>query len=153
MQILNLDLAQKTNIDTLYAKQGDVGRKFQIALTDNGRSYSPDSDCQVSIWYAGASGEGNYSQINGTAAATISANTITVELIAQMLLLPGSGKLCVILNTAEGEQLGLWNILYMVDATPGADSAEAQQYYTAFSEVLRLLPTIGQEYDGTVEVS
>lgn len=153
MQTIQLDLSQKDVPTPIYAKQGDVGRKFLLTLTDNGRSYTIPTDALVSVWYDGDSGAGNYSQINGEPAAVISGGSITVEMIAQMLLVSGRGTLCVILNTAEGEQIGLWNIVYFAEGTPGADSAEATQYFTAFSEVLRLFPTIGQAYDGSVEVT
>lgn len=134
MQTIHLDIAQKNTIPVVYSKQGDVGRKFQAVLTDNGLPYTIPQEAGFSVWYNGSAGEGNYSMVGQRDAFSISGNTVTVELITQMLV-PGGGILCLVLNAADGTQLGLWDIQYTVEAIPGMDSPEAQQYYTAFSEV------------------
>lgn len=134
MQTIHLDISQKNTIPVVYSKQGDVGRKFQAVITDNGIPYTIPQESGLSVWYNGSAGEGNYSMVGQRDAFSISGNTVTVELLTQMLV-PGGGILCLVLNSADGAQLGLWDIQYTVEAIPGIDSPEAQQYYTAFSEV------------------
>ena len=129
MQTINLYLHKKSIIPVLHAKQGEVGRKFQVEFADG----IPDG-VAFSAWYYGTSGEGNYTAIGDRSAFSVSGNTVTVELITQMLTNPGTGKLCLIM-TADGLQLASWNIPYEVEHVPGMDSDPAALYYTAFSEV------------------
>lgn len=141
MQIISLDLSVKGIIPLLQAKQGDVGRKFQAVITDGGTAYNIPSGTTLSMWYSGTSGEGNYNQIGldddflrSRNAFTISGNTVTVELVAQMLSCPGGGTMCMVMNSAEGEQIATWNIPYIVEKIPGANSEGATQYYTAYAQ-------------------
>lgn len=134
MQIFNLDLTEKRIIPLLFAKQGDIGRKFKVIITDGGAEYQIPADAAVSVWYSGASGNGNYTEIGEDRAVSVVKNEITVELITQMLTNGGPGALCLVINTADGEQLGMWSIPYMVESVPGMGSAAAEQYYTAFSK-------------------
>ena len=142
MQIINLDLSVKGIIPLLQAKQGDVGRKFQAVITDGGTAYDIPSGTTLSVWYSGTSGEGNYSHIGldddflqSRSAFTISGNTVTVELVAQMLTCAGGGTLSLVMNGADGTQIATWNIPYSVEKIPGANSEGATQYYTAYAEV------------------
>ena len=112
MQVINLDLSVKLDIPFLQAKQGDVGRKFQAVITDGGTAYNIPSGTTLSVWYSGTSGEGNYSEIGldddflrSRSAFTISGNAVTVEMVAQMLSCPGRGTMCLVMNSAEGEQI------------------------------------------------
>lgn len=139
MQTINLDLSKKSIIPLLHAKQGDVGKKFMVTITDDGNPYDLDG-AVFSVWYAGTSGEGNYTHIGEKSAFLISGNAVTVELIAQMLTNIGDGTLCLVMNTAEGGQIGMWNIPYCVEMVPGADSAEAEAYYTAFQQTVADIP-------------
>ena len=129
------------DVPFLQAKQGDVGRKFQAVITDGGTAYNIPSGTTLSMWYSGTSGEGNYSHIGldddflrSRNAFTISGNTVTVELVAQMLSCPGGGTMCMVMNSAEGEQIATWNIPYIVEKIPGANSEGATQYYTAYAQ-------------------
>lgn len=134
MQTINLYLHKKSIIPVLHAKQGDVGRKFQVEFADG----IPDG-VAFSAWYYGTSGEGNYTAIGDRSAFSVSGNTVTVELITQMLTKPGTGKLCLIMS-ADDLQLASWNIPYEVEHVPGMDSDTAYQYFTAFSEMIKSLP-------------
>lgn len=140
MQTINLDLSVRSIIPLLHVKQGDVGRKFKAILTDGGADYPVPAGAAVSVWYSGASGEGNYTDIGADSAVSVSENEITVELITQMLANYGEGKLCLAINTADGDQIGTWNIPYMVEPLPGMGSAAAQAYFTAFSQAVQNLP-------------
>ena len=141
MQVINLDLSVKGIIPLLQAKQGDVGRMFQAVITDGGTAYEIPTGTTLSVWYSGTSGEGNYSEIGldddflrSRSAFTISGNTVTVELVAQMLSCPGGGTMCLVMNSAEGDQIATWNISYIVEKIPGANSEGAKQYYTAYAQ-------------------
>ena len=132
MQTFNLDLSVKRVIPLLYAKQRDVGAKICIKLTDNEENYVVPDDVTWSVWYSGAGVEGNYDKIDGRDAVVVNGSTATVELIYQMLDNPGPGEMCIVMNSADGTQLGLWNIPYFVEAIPGANSKAAIAYYQAF---------------------
>ena len=135
MQTIKLDISQKNISPLLYTKQGDVGRKFRVILTDADKEYTIPEGVLFSVWYSGTSGQGNYSAIGENSAFAIDGNTVTVEIITQMVTNIGGGSLCLIMNAADGSQLGLWNIPYIVEEVPGMGSAEAEQYYTALTEV------------------
>ena len=137
MQTINLNLYEKTIIPVLCAKQGDVGRKFKAVITDGGEGYQIPAGAVFSVWYSGSSGEGNYTAIGNRSAFNIDGNAVTVELITQMLANAGAGLMCLVMNSADGSQLATWNIPYVAECLPGAGSAAAQQYYTAFSENVR----------------
>ena len=134
MQKFNLDISIKRVIPLLYVKQRDVGTKILVEITNNGDAYAIPAGASFSVWYSGASGEGNYTKIGENSAFSIDGNTVTVELIMQMLNNPGGGKMCLVMNGTDGSQLGLWDIPYFVEAIPGADSEAALTYYTAFQE-------------------
>ena len=134
MQTIYLDISNKGVIPTINAKQGEVGRKFLVVITDSGVPYYPSGNVYFSVWYEGKSGEGNYSSIGEKNAFYVSGNKVTVELIAQMLFNHGDGVLSLSMNGTDGTEISTWNIPYSVEKKPGADSKEAEDYYTAFSE-------------------
>lgn len=134
MQIFKLDISNKGVLPLLCAKQGDVGRKFRAVITDNGEAYDIPADALLSVWYSGTSGEGNYSMIGENSAFSIDGNTVTVELITQMLTNHGSGNVCLVMNRQDGTQIGTWNIPYIVEQLPGMGSPAAEQYFTALTE-------------------
>jgi hypothetical protein len=140
MQTIYLDISNKGVVPTIYAKQGDVGRKFEVVLTDSGLPYIPVGGSVFSVWYDGDSGQGNYTDIGDKSAFTVNGNKVTVELITQMLAVAGEGLLCLVLNGADGSQIASWNIKYVVESIPGATSEQANAYYTAFSSAVENLP-------------
>lgn len=134
MQIITLDISRYDVPETICAKQGDVGRKFQAKLTDSNKEYSIPEGARLSVWYSGTSGSGNYSAIGENSAFAVAGNTVTVEMITQMLQNKGGGTLCLMLHGTDGTQLGMWNIPYVVEPVPGLNSRGATDYYTALSE-------------------
>lgn len=140
MQTIYLDISNRGVVPAVYAKQGDVGRKFIVVLSDAGVNYTPPTGSVFSVWYNGDSGEGNYTEIGDKSAFVVSKNTVQVEMISQMLTCPGIGDLCLVLNSQNGNQIASWNIPYIVESVPGFDSEEAKSYYTAFSKAVSDLP-------------
>ena len=140
MQTIYLDISNRGVIPAIYAKQGDVGRKVEVILTNSGLPYEPEAGSAFSAWFSGASGVGNYTDIGGQSAFAVSGNKVTVELITQMLQNAGEGILCLVLSRANGDQIGLWNIPYICEGIPGAGSEPAKDYYTAFSQAVAGLP-------------
>ena len=138
MQNFILNISQRAASPVIDLKQGDVGRKFKIILTDDGAAYTVPEGTLFSVWFSGPNGEGNYSTIDDRPAVTVEENVATVEVIAGMVQTPGVGLLCLVLNSPDGNQLGTWNIPYSVEMTPGVESPEVTQYYTALSEVAGL---------------
>ena len=136
MQTIYLDISNRGVIPVIYAKQGDVGRKVEVVLTNSGLPYEPEAGSAFSAWFSGASGVGNYTDIGEKSAFSVSGNKVTVELITQMLQNAGEGILCLVLSRANGDQIGLWNIRYICEGVPGAGSDPAKDYYTAFSQAV-----------------
>lgn len=130
MQTIYLDISNKGNVSTINAKQGDVGRKFRAIITENGivPTTVDVETSEFSVWYSGASGNGNYKTIGDRSAFYQENNTVVVELIRQMLKVPGKGELSLSMEYG-GDQIGLWNIPYDVEAKPGADSETATDYF------------------------
>lgn len=148
MQTIHIDISNKSVLPTIYAKQGEIGRKFEIILRDSGTPYNVPEDALLSAWYDGESGDGNYTEIGERSAFTVENNRIVVELITQMLTNPGEGVLCLVMNDSE-KQIGVWNIPYLCEETPGFDSEGAKSYYTAFSEAVDKI----KDPDKTLSVS
>jgi hypothetical protein len=140
MQTIYLDISNKGVVPTIYAKQNDVGRKFAVILTDSGLPYIPANGSAFSVWYKGASGEGNYTDIGDKSAFSLSGNKVEVEMIVQMISTHGDGILCLTLNSPDGNQISSWNIPYICEFVPGAESEKAEEYYTAFSKAVEKLP-------------
>lgn len=139
MQTIYLDISNKGVMPTIYAKQGDVGRKFNAFLTDSGVPCTLNGYA-FSVWYEGDSGEGNYNYIGDKSAFSINENTVSVEMITQMLSTPGDGEMCLVLSKPDGGQVASWNIPYICEEVPGYGSEEAQEYFTAFSKAVEDLP-------------
>lgn len=135
MQTIYLDLAEKNVQQPIYAKQGDVGRKFEAVLLDNGIAYTIERGTYFSVWYNGTSGEGNYTSVGDGDAVTFHDNVLQVELISQMLTCHGGGTLCLVMHSCDGSQIGLWNLLYFCEPVPGLESEEATKHYTAISQI------------------
>lgn len=133
MQTFNLDLSNKEMQPRLNAKQGEVGRTFLAVITDGSTEYEIPAGAKFSIWYSGAGGEGNYTDIGDRSAFNFEGNKVTVELITQMLNLPGKGELCLTMEI-DGYTTSTWNIPYLVEAVPGMGSKEATQYYNILKE-------------------
>lgn len=137
MQTIRLDICHHDPdqiIPVIWAKQGDVGRKFKVILSAAGEDYIIPSNVSFCVWYSGPSGSGNYSSIGSESAFRIDGNILEVELISQMLCNPGGGQLCLTVNDTSDDLIGTWDLLFKVQPTPGANSEAAQTYYTAFSE-------------------
>lgn len=134
MQTIYLDISNKGSYPCIQAKQGEVGRKFLAVITDNGVPYNIENDFLLSVWYEGDTDAGNYSSIEDRSAFTVDGNKISVELVAQMLLSPGNGELCLSVSRADGGEISTWNIPYCVEHKPGAGSSVPTEYYTALTE-------------------
>ena len=90
MQTIYLDISNKGVYPCIYAKQGDVDRKFLVVVTDSGIPFNCE-EMSISVWYDGDSGEGNYTHIGEEDAISVTKNKITVSLIQQMLVNGGNG--------------------------------------------------------------
>lgn len=134
MQTIYLDISNKGVIPCVMAKQSEVGRKFLAVITDNGVPYTIPENSLLSVWYEGDTDAGNYSSIEEKSAFSIDGNKVTVELVAQMLLKPGKGELCLSIAHGEGGETNTWNIPYCVEYKPGAGSSVPTEYYTALTE-------------------
>ena len=134
MQTIYLDISNKGVIPCIMAKQSEVGRKFLAVITDNGVPYNIAHDSLLSVWYEGNTDAGNYSSIEEKSAFSIDGNKVTVELVAQMLLKPGKGELCLSITHGDGGETNTWNIPYEVEYKPGAGSAVPTEYYTALTD-------------------
>lgn len=151
MQTIKLDIAQKNNVPLLYVKQRDVGHTFAIELYENGALYPVNEGNTFSVWYSGASGDGNYTEIDGKTAVSVDGNHIEVQMIMQMLNEPGGHEMCVVMYGQDNEQKGFWNIPYFVEAIPGADSEAATAYYNAFLDAQKRAEEAAERAEAAAE--
>jgi hypothetical protein len=152
MQIIYLDISNKGVIPCIQAKQSEVGRKFLAVITDNGQPYILSNDSLLSVWYEGDTDAGNYSSIENRSAFSVHRNNVTVELVAQMLLSPGKGELCLSISKGDGTETNTWNIPYEVEYKPGATSTIPTEYYTALTEAGSLAASVvGEAKDAADE--
>lgn len=152
MQIIYLDISNKGVIPCIQAKQSEVGRKFLAVITDNGQPYMLSNDSLLSVWYEGDTDAGNYSSIDNRSAFSIHRNNVTVELVAQMLLSPGKGELCLSISKGDGTETNTWNIPYEVEYKPGATSEIPTEYYTALTQVSSdVAKSVGEAKDAVEE--
>lgn len=135
MQTIYLDISNKGVYPCIHAKQSEVGRKFRAVITDGGVPYNIPNTALLSVWYSGNTDEGNYSSIGENSAFSVIGNKVDVEMVAQMLLKPGHGELCLSISNANGTETNTWNIPYEVEHKPGAGSSVPTEYYTALTEV------------------
>ena len=137
MQTIYLDISKKQLIPTLYAKQGDVGRKFKAVITNNGSAYALDGEL-FSAGYEGASGSGNYKEIYGRGAFELEkgSNVVIVELAPNMFKAHGDSLFCLTMENQDGAIISLWNIPVSTEKTPGFLSDEIENYYPELHAVL-----------------
>ena len=153
MQTIYLDISNKGVIPKIHAKQADVGRKFRAVLIDGGMPYNAAEDSAFSVWYKGASGEGNYTHIGSDSAFSVIGNIVEVELIEQMISVAGNTTACLVLSTGDGHQIATWNIEISVEAVPGFGSGVAEEYYTAFSQTAAQVKADATGYTVTCKVT
>lgn len=134
MQTIYLDISNRGVVPCIEAKQSEVGRKFVAIITDNGVPYNIPVDALLSVWYEGDTDAGNYSSVGDRSAFIIEGNKITVELVAQMLLKPGRGEMCLSVSHGDGREINTWNICYNVEYKPGVGSSVPTEYYTALTD-------------------
>ena len=134
MQTIYLDISSKIPVPRIHAKQGEVGRKFMAVISDNGMPFNITDDILLSVWYEGDTDAGNYSSIEERSAFSVDGHRVAVELVAQMLLNPGDGNLCLTMTKSDGGEISTWNIPYSVEEKPGSGSAVPTEYYTALTE-------------------
>lgn len=152
MQIIYLDISNKGVTPCIQAKQNEVGRKFLAVITDNGQPYMIPNNALLSVWYEGDTDAGNYSSIENRSAFSVHRNNVTVELVAQMLLSPGKGELCLSISKGDGTETNTWNIPYEVEYKPGATSTIPTEYYTALTEAGSLAASaVGEAKDAAEE--
>ena len=153
MQSIKLDISQKNNVPHLYVKQRDVRHKFAIELYENGVPYTVDENNTFAVWYSGASGEGNYTEIGDETACIAEGNKIIVQMIMQMLQNPGDHEMCVVMYGQDNEQKGFWNVSYYVEEIPGADSEGATAYYNAFLDAQKKAEEAAEVADDAKELA
>ena len=136
MQTIYIDISNKSILPTIYAKQGDIGRKFKAVVLENSVSREITVNEHFSAGYDGASGSGNYETIGERSAFEVYGNVVTVELAPNMLQAPGLSNFCLTMNSEDGNVIGLWNIIVDVEETPGFLGDPIKDYYPGISAVL-----------------
>jgi uncharacterized protein YjdB len=136
MQTIYIDISNKSILPTIYAKQGDIGRKFKAVVLENSVSREITVNDHFSAGYDGASGSGNYETIGERSAFEVYGNVVTVELAPNMLQAPGLSNFCLTMNSEDGNVIGLWNIVVDVEETPGFLGDPIKDYYPGISAVL-----------------
>lgn len=139
MQEVILDLSVKPDADDIpkvHMKQGDSNRYFRAVIQDRGADYAIPTGTVITLWFAGTGGQGNYAAVDETSAFSVSGSEVTVRISPMMTAVKGGGVMCLVLTDAAGEQLGTWDICYVVEPLPGMDGADAQDTYEAYRDLL-----------------
>ena len=153
-QVFLVDIAAKEAVDkTVYIDEkkvalnsekvflrttaGEVGVTFKAILMMRGEPFVVGQDTTLSVWYEGSSGAGNYTQIGDHTPFVVEGNELQVEVIEQMISVPGGGTLGVLAHGKNGEVRKLFQLTYITDDVPGYGSDAAQDYFTAFSESVK----------------
>lgn len=115
MQTIYLDISNKGVAPTIYAKQGDVGRKFSVRLIDSGIPYVIPNGVSAVVGYESykKDNSGNFGDV------IISNNEIEVTIDPNMTATQGEGILCVTLLYENGDEISTWNVPYVVEIKPG----------------------------------
>ena len=135
MQTIYIDISNKSVLPTIYAKQGDVGRRFKAIISNSGVAYQITSE-SFTASYDGASGSGNYDQIEGRSAFEVSQNTVVVELAPNIFQAPGDSLFCLTMKNGDDSVIGLWNIPIYTEEKPGFLGDPIGDYYPGISAVL-----------------
>lgn len=136
---LEIDLVQQKIVPRLNTMQNDANsRALEISLLENGFPWEIPADITAALNYCKPDGTaGLYDTLpDGSAAYTISGNTVTIFLAPQVLTVPGLVRASVIL-THNTVQIATFPLTILVEARPGAgaEKSENYYYYTSFDEL------------------
>lgn len=158
MQEVILDLSVKPDADDIpkvHMKQGDSGRCFRALLRDGGKEYTIPAGTGLTMWFAGTGGQGNYASVDGESAFSVSGSTVTVRISPMLTAAKGGGMMCLVMTDSGGEQLGTWDICYVVEGLPGIEGTNAKDTFDAYRELLASAVAAAQTFqtDKTLTVS
>ena len=139
---VTMDFQRPGKPPVINAVQNDqYSRNLEIALYDNGNPWQVPEDADVMIRYCkpDATG-GEYNLLpDGTIAWALEGNTLTVALAPQVLSVPGSVMLAVLLLTKE-RQISTFGIVIQVTAAVEAVHGDSANYYNiAASSIIAAL--------------
>lgn len=120
MQTIYLDISNKGVVPTIYAKQGDVGRKFLAIINDGGMPYAIPEDATISVWYQTLKNN-NAGTVDGVSFAD---NKLEISIDPVITAVNGEGVLCLTVSFANGDEISTWNIPYDVEMKPGAEPVD-----------------------------
>lgn len=115
MLIIKQDFMQRGFHLPLRIKINQQRYKFMLELMYWRKPYHVPEGTELSVCYEGPGGKGRYSTIDDRSAFEVNGNSITVEISPEMVTHTGEGALCIRLNFADGSQIGLWNIQYVIE--------------------------------------
>lgn len=129
MQTIYLDISNKGVYPCIYAKQGDVGRKFLAVITDNGVPFAIPEAANVSAWYESKSSAGSFGSLS------VTDNTVEVTIAQQMTVVAESGVVCISVVYENGDEISTWNIPYDIEAKPGINPIVPDQPPVSGSQI------------------
>lgn len=129
MQTIYLDISNKGVYPCIYAKQGDVGRKFLAVITDNGVPFVIPETANVSAWYESKSSAGSFGSLS------VTDNTVEVTIDQQMTVVAESGVVCVSVVYENGDEISTWNIPYDIESKPGINPIVPDQPSVSGSQI------------------
>lgn len=149
---VNVDFTRKNSIPVLHMKQGDEGtREITVHFFNNGTAYAvPDDATLIQISYAKSDGIGGaYDTLpdEETAAGEFSNDrkSCTVQLVGQVLNVPGFAYVEVKLLTNAKECLNTGNLLIDVEKSPFAMTSASEGYYRSAYDGATFTPHISED--------
>ena len=141
MQTIYIDISNKGVVPTIYAKQGDVGRKFLAIINDGGVPYAIPEDASVSVWYQTLKNN-NAGTADGV---NFEDNKVEISIDPVITTVSGEGILCLTISFGNGDEISTWNIPYDVEVKPGTEPIEPPTPGVKSTAVLYTPQTLTEE--------
>lgn len=129
---LSIDLKQQNIREYVDAVQNDSNTRIvKIKILDGGSSWTVPSGTKVALGYRKSDGNrGIYDTLpNGSAACSISGDTVSIILASQVLTTPGIVNAVATMNNADGNQLSTLPFSIRVHADPASGAVKSENYY------------------------
>ena len=129
---ITVDMYRRGVAPNVDAVQGDSNtRAVEITLTENGTQWNIPNDSTAAVAFSKPDGtRGLYDELpDGSAATTISGNTVTAILAPQVLTCAGTASVSVVFYDADGDTLATFPFRVTVEKNPAAGKRVSNDYY------------------------
>lgn len=129
---ITVDMNRRGVAQNIDAVQGDSNtRAVEITLTENGAQWQIPNKSTAAVAFSKPDGtRGLYDELpDGSAATTVSGNTVTAILAPQVLTCAGTASVSVVFYDADGDTLATFPFRVTVEKNPAAGKRVSNDYY------------------------